>query len=466
VTGTLLPRTDLTRSQRAAMLALMQEHFAGVTENCSTATSPRRLGDPAGDDRGQLRGFSTQLLSAMQVNGAPVRVVFSGDTIVDRGAWGSNALARTWLEAVRTWQSDVPLYWLLITSGFRTYRFLPVFWKEFWPRHDSPALPAILIAMASERFGRRYDPAAGIVRLAAPQCCATAWRKSRRAGSAIHTCSSFARVNPGHARGDELACLCPLTRRTRPGRLQTGGIVNPLIGNSLWFAWCLPEALAFRRATRRVAETQRRVLQEILKRSRSTQNSGASRSSGARAVVGRTAGNRGSRTAARADQWYDCGHEMDSVHGRSTAEFERGIAPWIVDLFQHNLGMLGGRSYWALSPVGQTGTEFEDDTEYAGRARRLVASTLAVPATVRHIASIEEWRRVTLRHLVECRDLTFISVWNPTFLDVAGRAVASRRSARIVAESSRDQLLGRRSSNPAGRGTGRLFRRRGFRQKD
>jgi len=44
--------------------------------------------------------------------------------------------------------------------------------------------------------------------------------------------------------------------------------VNPLIGNSLWFAWCLPEALAFRRATRRVAETQRRVLQEILKRSR------------------------------------------------------------------------------------------------------------------------------------------------------------------------------------------------------
>jgi len=46
----------------------------------------------------------------------------------------------------------------------------------------------------------------------------------------------------------------------------------------------------------------------------------------------------------------------------------------------------------------------------------LVASTLAVPASVRHIANIEEWRRATLRHLVACRDLTFISVWNPTFL--------------------------------------------------
>jgi len=74
--------------------------------------------------------------------------------------------------------------------GLRTYRFLPVFWKEFWPRHDSPALPAILIAMASERFGRGTTPAAGMCGSPRRRCCATAWRKSRRAGSAIHTCSS------------------------------------------------------------------------------------------------------------------------------------------------------------------------------------------------------------------------------------------------------------------------------------
>lgn len=213
MTGTLLPRTDLTRSQRAAMLALMQEHFAGVTEELfDRDLAEKNWVILLEDDRGQLRGFSTQLLSAMQVNGAPVRVVFSGDTIVDRGAWGSNALARTWLEAVRTWQSDVPLYWLLITSGFRTYRFLPVFWKEFWPRHDSPALPAILIAMASERFGRRYDPAAGIVRLAAPQVLRNGLAEIPPSRLGNPHVQFFARVNPGHARGDELACLCPLTR--------------------------------------------------------------------------------------------------------------------------------------------------------------------------------------------------------------------------------------------------------------
>jgi hypothetical protein len=35
---------------------------------------------------------------------------------------------------------------------------------------------------------------------------------------------------------------------------------------------------------------------------------------------------------------------------------------------------------------------------------------------VRHIRDINEWRRETLRHLMACRDLTFISVWHPSFL--------------------------------------------------
>jgi len=35
-------------------------------------------------------------------------------------------------------QSSAGRYvWLLITSGFRSYRFLPLFWREFYPRYDS-----------------------------------------------------------------------------------------------------------------------------------------------------------------------------------------------------------------------------------------------------------------------------------------------------------------------------------------
>jgi hypothetical protein len=221
VTGRLLPRTDLTDAQRAAMLALMQENFLGVTEELfGRDLAEKNWVILLEDEQGQVRGFSTQLLYATQVDGAPVRVVYSGDTIVHRDAWGSNALARTWLEAVRTWQSDVPLYWLLIISGFRTYRFLPVFWKEFWPRHDAPALPALLIALARERFDGRYDPASGILRLAAPQVLRDGLQEIPTSRLGNPHVDFFARVNPGHARGDELVCLCPLTpaNQTPAGR--------------------------------------------------------------------------------------------------------------------------------------------------------------------------------------------------------------------------------------------------------
>lgn len=221
MTGRLLPQTDLTSAQRALMLALMQENFLGVTaERFYRDLAEKNWVILLEDERGQVRGFSTLLLYATEVDGEHVRVVYSGDTIVHRTAWGSNALARTWLEAVRRWQSDVPLYWLLITSGFRTYRFLPVFWKEFCPRHDSPALPAMLIALARERFGGRYDPATGIVRFAAPQVLRNGFGEITPSRLGNPHVDFFARVNPGHARGDELVCLCPLTRanQTSAGR--------------------------------------------------------------------------------------------------------------------------------------------------------------------------------------------------------------------------------------------------------
>jgi hypothetical protein len=221
VTGRLLRQPDLTSAQRALMLALMQEHFAGVTpEQFGHDLAEKNWVILLENERGQMRGFSTVLLYSTQVGGDRVRVVYSGDTIVHRDVWGSNALARTWVEAVRAWQSDVPLYWLLITSGFRTYRFLPVFWKEFYPRHDSPALPAMLTALARERFGSRYDPATSIVRFATPQVLRDGLREIPANRFGDPHVDFFARVNPGHARGDELVCLCPLTgaNQTPAGR--------------------------------------------------------------------------------------------------------------------------------------------------------------------------------------------------------------------------------------------------------
>ena len=172
--------------------------------------------DPRTDE---LCGFSTQMLMEAVVGGAAVRALFSGDTIVARQHWGDIALARSWgrlaLSLIDRCASE-DLYWFLISKGYKTYRFLPLFFHEFYPRHDAPTpdwAGRLIHGFAGHKYGHAYDAAAGVIR---------AWpRKDRlRAGVADLTAERlrdahvrfFAERNPGHGRGDELCCLAPLSR--------------------------------------------------------------------------------------------------------------------------------------------------------------------------------------------------------------------------------------------------------------
>jgi hypothetical protein len=194
--------------------------------------------------------------------------------------------------------------------------------------------------------------------------------------------------------------------------------VIPLLANSLWFASCLPEEAAFVRATRDMAGAQRRVLRaitgldsmaEFQERVPLSDEPGEPRETVIRRVP--TSGTSGPT------KWIPYTRSL-------LAEFQRGIAPWIADLFRHEPAMLAGRSYWAISPVAEEAEGFADDTEYLGRASWLARATLAVPPGVRHVRDVGAWRRETLRHLMACRDLAFISVWHPSFLTLLLEGVA------------------------------------------
>ena len=196
--GRLLRCEQLKEAEELAMFKLMRECFEGVTREVFAHDLSEKNWVVLLEDAGRICGFSTLLVQK--------GIVHSGDTIVHRDAWGSSALARTWLEAIRELQ---PEYWLLITSGYRTYRFLPVFWKEFWPRHDSVERPALLESLARARYGERYEN--GIVRLEFPQILRPDLAEIPSGRLANPHVEFFARANPGYDRGDELVCLCPLT---------------------------------------------------------------------------------------------------------------------------------------------------------------------------------------------------------------------------------------------------------------
>lgn len=105
-------------------------------------------------------------------------------------------------------------------------------------------------------------------------------------------------------------------------------------------------------------------------------------------------------------------------------EFLNGINPWICDLFLNKKRLLFGSSYWSITPIGENNkingrikVGFEKDSEYFGKSGKYLLNILfAVPKEVAQIKDIEAFRYVTLLFLLRDKNLSYISVWNPTFL--------------------------------------------------
>ena len=209
----------LTSAERGEMYSLFSRYYDNTNRE-------RFEGDLAGKDcvirvfepkHGRLCGFSTQVLLSVPSRGQNINAIFSGDTIVDPAYWNETALVREWgrmavelIEEVR----PEPLYWFLISKGYKTYRFLPVFFREFYPRFDQPTpvwAAEVRDVMARSLFPDAYDRQRGVVR-------ASVSKDRLRLGVAEISPKRmedphvrfFVKQNLYHARGDELCCVAPL----------------------------------------------------------------------------------------------------------------------------------------------------------------------------------------------------------------------------------------------------------------
>lgn len=221
------------------------------------------------------------------------------------------------------------------------------------------------------------------------------------------------------------------------------------LANSLWMLSSLPDSLAFHRARRRVSTTQTALLLDLLRRNAQT-------------VIGRRYDFASIRSVADYQRRlplttyadYEAAIEqiglgqsailtqepvllLEPTSGSASAtkyipytaplkaEFQRAIAPWVVDTFRQRPALLRGQAYWSVSPVtqrvertpGGLAIGFEEDSAYLGGLQRhLINAVLAVPSPVRLIEDMPTFRYVTLLFLLRSRSLALISVWNPTFL--------------------------------------------------
>jgi len=164
------------------------------------------------DAEGIVRGFTTLKYYDLTISGRRIRAIFNGSTIIDKDYWGDQELVRTWcrfMAELKREEPGVPLYWYLIVSGFRTYMFLPLFYKHFYPNHaaETPAMEQEII----DTLGRKKFPDEfrdGVVHVSHPREIldhAIAVPKEHKLRNP--NIRFFVERNPGYLRGDELVCL-------------------------------------------------------------------------------------------------------------------------------------------------------------------------------------------------------------------------------------------------------------------
>lgn len=208
--------SKLSAATRDAMWGVFERYFAGTERetferDLTTKQNVILLSD-SGD--GSLQGFSTLEVYDQHVDGERVVAIFSGDTIVDRAYWGQKALQTAFFFFIlrkKIENPGTPLYWFLISKGYKTYLLLSRNFVEYWPRHDQPTskrAAALMDVLAGGKFGPLWDAEAGILRMQGKdghlkQGVAPVDQEAL----AEDDIRFFVTKNPGYVEGDELVCL-------------------------------------------------------------------------------------------------------------------------------------------------------------------------------------------------------------------------------------------------------------------
>jgi hypothetical protein len=121
--------------------------------------------------------------------------------------------------------------------------------------------------------------------------------------------------------------------------------------------------------------------------------------------------------------------------------FRGAVLPWLGELLRRRPRLTAGRAYVTISPAtraprttaGGTPIGLVSDAAYLGAdLAPSFAALLAVPPSVATIADPAEWQLQSLTALVGAQDLSFISLWSPTFLIALLAALAPNAEAVLA----------------------------------
>ena len=212
--STSVPVSETSEYEILSMLSIMQTYYLNVNPLQFRADLKEKNRVILLSENGIIHGFSTWSLVPYELEDRHLNIIFSGDTIIEKEHWNTMALPIAWGNLMLSALAKYPgreLFWLLTSKGYKTYRFLPVFFNEFYPsfERETPAFEKQLIdSFAGYKFGKRYNPLTGVLKAddGAQKLVPGVADITENRRKDPHV-TFFEKMNPGHTKGEELVCL-------------------------------------------------------------------------------------------------------------------------------------------------------------------------------------------------------------------------------------------------------------------
>jgi hypothetical protein len=163
----------------------------------------------------KIKGFSTLVEFSFELEGKKIKGVFSGDTIIEKEFWGGSTLQTAFTKYMlikKLKNLFSPLYWFLISKGYKTYLLLTNNFKEHYPRFDKKTpsdIKKIMDGFALNLYPYNYNPQSGLIEFLSihdhlKQNVAPITQEMIKSNPQIRY---FSEVNKNWQKGDELVCI-------------------------------------------------------------------------------------------------------------------------------------------------------------------------------------------------------------------------------------------------------------------
>ena len=207
---------DLTPAQWNDIWVLTQEFF-DVEREYAEAELRQRQRIALFRMNGALLGMASIDVFPAEFRGRGITVISTAHVLLRENWRGRNLLQKLgWriFLAERLRHPFQPIYWFFDTFSYKSYLLLPRNFRIFWPRHDQPTpepQASLMDTLSAKVYGPAWRPAQGIVVRSGQKRMRETAAPLILAKDSEPDLEFFARSNPGHAEGDMLVCLCPLS---------------------------------------------------------------------------------------------------------------------------------------------------------------------------------------------------------------------------------------------------------------